>query len=43
MSERTDHARTLEYMLKGSPGLKPHEIEAVNAGIAAIDKEGGER
>lgn len=40
MSERTDHARTLEYLLDGSPGLRPHEIAAMKAGITALDEQG---
>ena len=32
----SDHARTLENLLKDSPGLNTHEIAAMKAGIAAL-------
>ena len=39
----SEYARTLEHLLEGSPGLKPHEIEAMKAGITALDEQGDER
>ena len=39
----SEYARTLEHLLEGSPGLKPHELAAMQAGIAALDEQGDER